>query len=196
MENNYNETDAAVFIHKHLSSQMQQKYTTEQIEYLLDLVYEYYDTIDDDGNDTDVNIVEMTAFINQNVRNNFCSPIEYKEVEDLLNADNAYMESIGIFEPENNACSFDNDDIVSMENIIDDVYALLPEHIKNRYGKDNVFDILCMECNYINNTDYEEIDEDEMCEYIQQNAAEKDMEISVEDIKNILDVESSFLGEY
>ncbi|MDR2651223.1 MAG: hypothetical protein LBC68_02760 [Prevotellaceae bacterium] len=197
MENNYNETDAAIFAHKYLSPQMQQKYTVAQIEYLLDLIYEYYDANDDDKNDTDINIVEMTAFINQNISKNYCSPIGYGELEELLNADNAYMESIGLFEPENNVDSFDGDDIVNIENIIDDVYALLPQDLKDKYKIDDVFDVLCMECSYINNTYLsEEIDEDEMCEYIQQNAYDKDIEISIEDIKSILTIESSFLGEY
>ncbi|MDR2065091.1 MAG: hypothetical protein LBP85_05215 [Prevotellaceae bacterium] len=196
MENNYNETDAAIFAHKHVSFPMQQKYTTAQIEYLLDLVYEYYDAIDNDANGVDVNIVEMTSFINQNISKNFCSPIGYKELEELLNADNAYMESIGLLEPENNIDFFENEDIVSIENIIDDIYALLPQGIKDRYGMDDIFDVLCMECNYLNSIDYEGINEDEMCEYIQQNASDKDIEISIDDIKNILSVEASFLGEY
>jgi hypothetical protein len=196
MENNYNETNAAIFAHQHVSLPMQQKYTTAQIEYLLDLIYEYYDATDDDVNSIAVNIVEMSSFINQNISKNFCSPIGYKELEELLNADNAYMESIGIFEPEKNIEFFENEDVVSMENIIDDVYALLPQHLKDRYGIDDVFDMLCMECIYLNNIESEEVDEDEMCEYIQQNAFDKDIEISMDDIKNILTVEATFLGEY
>ncbi|MDR2293523.1 MAG: hypothetical protein LBE11_08640 [Prevotellaceae bacterium] len=196
MEDNYNETDAAIFVHKYISLPMQQKYTTAQIEYLLDLVYEYYEVIDSNENGIGVNIVEMTTFINQNISKNFCSPIKYNELEELLNADNAYMGNIGIFTAENNIDFIDTEDIVKAENIIDDVYALLPQNIKSRYTIGDVFDVLCMECDYVNNVGDEEIDEDEICEYIQQNAADKDVEISIEDIKSILAVEASFLGEY
>ncbi|MDR1553647.1 MAG: hypothetical protein LBS69_09335 [Prevotellaceae bacterium] len=195
MENNYNETDAAIFAHKHVSSQMQQKYTVAQIEYLLDLVYEYYDATDNDENDNGINIVEITAFINQNISKNFCSPISYRELEELLNADNAYMESAGLIEPESNIDSFDDEDTVNIGNIIDDVYALLPQDLKDRYDIDVVFAVFCMECCYINEIGSDEIDEDEMYEYIQQNAYDNDMEISLEDIKSILTTESLFLGE-
>ncbi|MDR0755089.1 MAG: hypothetical protein LBF04_06850 [Prevotellaceae bacterium] len=196
MENNYNETDAAIFVHKYVSLPTQQKYTPAQIEYLLDLIYEYYDVTDNDGNGTDINVVEMISFINKNISKDFCSPIGYKEIEELLNADNAYMESIGIFESEISVDCFDGEDLISIENIIDDIYALLPQNIKYRYKKDDVFDVLCMECDYVNHIETEEIDEDEMCEYIQQSAADKDIEISIEDIKSILTIEASFLGEY
>jgi hypothetical protein len=187
MEVNYNETDAAIFAHKYISQQLKKKYNIEQIEYLLDLVIDYYNTIYDgngNGNDIDVNIVEMTAFINKNIRNNFCRPIKYKEVKELLNADNAYMESIGLIEPEDDTDSF----VREVTQMLDEYYDSLPQNIKDRYGIDDFIELLTIESDYINNADSEEIDKDEMCKYIQQNAADRDIKISIEEIKAILPV--------
>ncbi|MDR1348513.1 MAG: hypothetical protein LBJ63_08845 [Prevotellaceae bacterium] len=190
MENNYNETDAAIFIHRYISAQMQQKYTVEQIEYLLELVYEYYETADDDENSIGVNIMKMTSYINQNINATVCSPIKYREAIMILDADNAYMESIGILEEENS----DDDDNVHIEDVSNGVYSLLPQNVRNRYDIDDIVTVLCIEYNYIVNTlDNEDIDEDEMCEYIQQNAADSGIEISIDDIQDILNAELSFL---
>ncbi|MDR1198564.1 MAG: hypothetical protein LBK94_06080 [Prevotellaceae bacterium] len=190
MENNYNETDAALFIHRHISAQMQQKYTIEQIEYLLDLVYEYYETANDDENSIGVNIMKMASHINQNIDTAVCSPIKYKEVIMILDADNAYMDSIGIPEEDN----ADDDDNMHIEEVSNGVYSLLPQNIKSRYDIDDIVTVLCIEYSYIVNTlDIEDINEDEMCEYIQQNAADSGIEISTGDIQDILNAEVSFL---
>jgi hypothetical protein len=199
MEINYNETNAAIFAHENISSPMQQKYSIDQLGYLLDLVYEYYESIDtDEENDTDINIVEMTSFINSNISKNFCKPITHKELEELLLADNAYMESIGLLEPETEDEAEDlddDDDVVNIDAVVDEIYVLLPEDLKSKYKTDDVYAVLCIECDYLNECETEEVDEAEMYKYIQENAAEEDIKISIEEIKTILAIEAKFLGE-
>jgi hypothetical protein len=196
MEISYNETNAAIFAHEHVSSQIQQKYSIDQLGHLLDLVYEYYESIDteEEDNDTNINIVEMTAFINENIDKSFCEPIDSKELEELLHADNAYMESIGLLEPENEDFD-DNGDIVNIDAVVDEIYALLPDTIKEKHKTEDIYAILCIECDYLNECETEEVDDTEMHKYIQENAANEDIKISTEDIKIILSIEAAFLGE-
>ncbi|MDR0419997.1 MAG: hypothetical protein LBH30_00875 [Prevotellaceae bacterium] len=186
-ENNYSEVDAAIFVHSYISPQMQQKYNIEQTEYLLDMVYEYYDTIDEIEENIGVNIMKMTSFINQNIDISICSPIRHRETGMLLDADNAYMESIGIHE-ENDL----TDENMSIEEVSNGVYALLPQKMKDRYEIDDIFTVICVEYAYLMESEFE----GEMYEYIQQHAADNGVKISIIDIQNILNAELYFLDGY
>ncbi|MDR1984304.1 MAG: hypothetical protein LBQ28_05710 [Prevotellaceae bacterium] len=193
MEKNYNETDAAIFVQKHVSPQIRQKYSTDKIGYLLDLVYEYYDSVDvgDDG----ISIIEITTFVNKNIKNNFCKPITHQELVQLLDADDLYKESIGLIEAQNDAENSE-DYFVNIEDIIDDVYKLLPNDLKDKYTSDDIFVILCIESEYICDSPKEEIDENVILEHIMKKAKETiAKEISLDEIKQILSTEYHFLGE-
>ncbi|MDR3227269.1 MAG: hypothetical protein LBT56_06320 [Prevotellaceae bacterium] len=192
MESNYNETDAAIFAHKQVSKQMQQKYSIDQIEYLFDLVSEYYEDSEDDSNG--VNLLKMTAFINTNISKNFCEPITCSELEKLLKADNKYMESIGIIEVEDENTA-DDENAVNIDEIVDELYNLITENLKKKYKTEDIYEILCIECDYLNSLESDEIDETKLYKYIQQQAADGDIKISIDEIKQILAIESQFLGE-
>jgi hypothetical protein len=108
----------------------------------------------------------------------------------ILSADNAYMKSLEILDDD------DSDDDMNMEDLSNSIYAMLPHSIKSRYGIDDIFTVLYMELNYIISTDdADEINEAEMYKYIQQNAADNGIEISIDDIITILNIESSFIEE-
>jgi hypothetical protein len=109
----------------------------------------------------------------------------------ILSADNAYMKSLGILDDD------DSDDDMNMEDLSNSIYAMLPHSIKSQYGIDDIFTVLYMELNYIISTDdADEINEAEMYKYIQQNAADNGIEISIDDIQGILDMELSYLNDY
>jgi hypothetical protein len=186
MENFYNETDAAIYAHKNISTEMQKKYTIEQIEYLLDLVYEYYESFETEIEET--NVTELTTYINANIKQQYCKPITHTELAQLLDADNLYMESIGLIEPEENA-----EDLVYIHNIINDIYPCLSDNLKIKYTKDNIYVIILREWEYLDVTD--DVDEIELYKYIQKKTAMEGINISIDDIEEILLAEENFLLE-
>ncbi|MDR3285998.1 MAG: hypothetical protein LBT27_00970 [Prevotellaceae bacterium] len=188
MISNYREADAAIFAHKHISKQMQQKYSISQIEYLLDLVFEYCEGLDNKSNS--INLLKMTAVINKNIRKKFCEQITCSDLKELLDADNKYMESIGLIEVED-----DSDNFIDIDEIIDKVYNLLTENLKKKYKIEDVYEVLCKEDDYLSDLESDDIDETKLYKYIQQQVAAEDMKISITEIKQILAIESQILDE-
>lgn len=182
---NYNETDAAAFVHENVLPAIKAKYTVDQIEYLLDLIYEYYESAE---TDSETDIMEMTAYINANIKQNYCMPVTHEEIAQLLDADNLYMESIGLIEPEQN-----DDDLVYLHKIINDIYMSLSDELKKKYTKDDIYVIILIEWDYLDAT--EDTDETEMYSYIQQKATEKGISISIDEIEEIAIAEENFLLE-
>lgn len=185
METNYNEVDAAIFAHKHISPPMKKKYTKDQIEYLLDLVYEYYEAVE---GEPETNVLKLMSHINANIKHDYCAQITREEIIQLLEADNLYMESIGLIEPEEK-----DEDLVYIDKIINDIYSLLSADLKEKYTKDDVYLIILLEWEYFERNEH--IDETEMYKHIQQEAANERLNISIEEIEKILSIEADFLEE-
>ena len=186
MGTNYNETDAAIFAHKNISPEMQKKYTVDQIEYLLDLVYEYYESFETELEET--NVTELTAYINANIQNNYCEQITQYELAELLEADNLYMESIGLIEPEEN-----EDDLIYIHDIINNIYASLSDDLKKKYTKADVYKIISIEWEYLDAMD--DADETEMYKHILRKTQGEGINISIVEIEEILIAEENFLLE-
>jgi hypothetical protein len=186
MEVNYNETDAAIYAHQNISPEMQKKYTIDQIEYLLDLVYEYYESFETQPEETDV--PELAAYINANIKDNYCEPIMPHELFELLEADNLYMESIGLIEPEEG-----DEGLMYLRELTNEVHDSLSDELKKKYTIADIFGILYSEWEYIDANG--DTDETEICKHIQQKAAAEGINIPAEDIEAILHVETEFFEE-
>ena len=190
MEENYNETDAAIFVHKSITQQMQQKYTIDQIEYLLDLVYEYCESDETETEaNAEINLTELTSYINANIKNKYCKPITHEEVFLLLEADNLYMESIGLISPEEKT-----DYLTHIFQKINELYSVLSDELKNKYTQDDIYMIIILYWEYLEATE-EDIDETKMYKHIQREAAERGITISIEVIEEILTVTEDFFDE-
>jgi hypothetical protein len=185
MEATYNETDAAIYAHKNISLEMQKKYSIDQIEYLFDLVYECYESVDDE---TETDIMKILSYVNTNIKDNYCEPITLDELVQLLEADNLYMESIGLLTPEET-----DEDLVYIHNIINDVYMLLSDDLKKKYTKEDVYMIILIDWDYLEGN--EDADETEEYKHIQEEMQNEGINISTEEIEEILTVVENFLVE-
>jgi len=184
---NYNETDAIQFIHENISEELQKRYNPDSIGYILDIVYEYYDIIEEDGKKDEkepINLPEMLAFVNESLKESDMEVLTEEEFKEILSADNDYMDSI---DPEG------AEDVVNLDEVIDDIYKELPEDIQKKYGVEDVYLMLCLEADYVSDNDI--VSEDELRSYIIDNAAKEDIKIEPDTLSKILAVEARLLGE-
>ena len=182
---NYNEADAMQYIHKHISADLQKKYDENTIGFILDVVYEYYEMLEEEDKvEESVNLDEMLAFVNENLKESKIDSLTEEGLKEILVADNAYMDSI---DPDG------AEDVVDLDVEVENIYNELPEAIKKKFSLEDVYLILCIEADYINEQDM--VNEDHLREYILEEATEEELELSLDELNIILDVEAKILGE-
>ncbi len=191
----YNETDAAIFIHQNISESLQKKYSLDDIGFILDLIYEYYETIEgevaDGINDAHgvndvIDAPRMLAFINKSVEESKKTPLTDIDLEEILMADNDYMDSIGM----------EDDELLNLDELAEEVYAELPEDVKKKYSFEDVYLMLGFEADYLSEIpDDKEVDEEELIDYIIKAAKEEELEVDKTMLKTILDTELDLIGE-
>ena len=182
---NYNETDAIKYIHEHISETLQKRYDENTIGFILDVVYEYYDILEEDGKDDEmVNLEEMLAFVNASMNESELDTLSEEELKGILMADNAYMDSI---DPEG------AEEAVNLDVEVENIYNALPDNIKKKYSVEDIYLILCIEADYIADNDM--VNEDHLREAIIEEAAEEELKITLDDLNKILAIEAKVLGE-
>ncbi|MDR0659999.1 MAG: hypothetical protein LBG19_04195 [Prevotellaceae bacterium] len=182
---NYDEADAIKYIHEHISEDLQKRYDENTIGFILEIVYEYYEILEEDGKEDEVvNLEEMLAFVNASMNESDLEALSEEELKEILMADNAYMDSI---DPEG------AEDVVNLDIEVENIYNALPNSIKEKYSLEDVYLILCIEADYIADNDM--VNEDTLREVIIDEAKEEDLEITLDDLNKILAVEAKVLGE-
>lgn len=184
---NYDEADAIKYIHEHISEGLQKRYDANTIGFILDVVYEYYEILEEDEekkDDETVNLEEMLAFVNASMNESDLETLTAEELKEILMADNAYMDSI---DPEG------AEEVVNLDIEVENIYNALPGNIKEKYSLEDIYLILCIEADYISDNDM--VNEDALREFIIDEAKEEDLEITLDDLNKILAVEAKVLGE-
>lgn len=100
----YDEEDAVKFIQNYLPQDIKGKYTNDEINYIIDIVYEFYDEkgFMDDNTDEDsvVNIDEdeIVAYVLKNTKKDKINNFSSEDISFIIQGELAYCDSIGIFE--------------------------------------------------------------------------------------------------
>lgn len=100
----YDEDDAMRFIRNYLPLDMKDKLTEDDITYIVDIVYDYYDEkglFDESLSDNalvDIDEEEMVSYVLKSVRKDKVKPFSAEEITSVIQGELAYCESIGIFE--------------------------------------------------------------------------------------------------
>lgn len=109
-ENNdflYDEDDSVEFIRKALPQEVKEKFTNDDINYLVDLIYNFYDTKgyfedeEGEGNDEemiDINEDELIAYVVKNALKDGVGRFDPEHIELIVQAELDYCESINLFE--------------------------------------------------------------------------------------------------
>ena len=100
----YDDDESVKFIKKLLPDDLKQKFDDDDIIYIVDLIYEFYDSkglmdIEDEDDDKEVDLDEdeLIDFVVTNALADGINKYKAEEVEVIVQAELDYCESIGMF---------------------------------------------------------------------------------------------------
>ena len=98
----YDEDESVKFIQNHLPETMKKEFSSDDITYIVDLIYEFYETkgFFDEDDDTEVAIDEeqLVQYVLQNIRKEGIRTYTDEQVEAIIDGELAYCDSLNVFE--------------------------------------------------------------------------------------------------
>lgn len=100
----YDEDDAVKFIQNYIPQEIKEKYSDDEINYIIDIVYDYYDEKGFMKEDTDEDEVvdidedEIVEYVLKNTKKDKINNFSSEDISFIIQGELAYCESIGIFE--------------------------------------------------------------------------------------------------
>lgn len=96
----YDDEAAIAFIRNHIPQELKEKFSDDDLYYLLDTIYDYYDQkgyLKDDDDMVEIDLDDMTAYVYKAAKKEGMK-IEDDEVAFIVDAEISYCDSLGIFE--------------------------------------------------------------------------------------------------
>lgn len=99
----YDEDEAVKFIKNYIPQEIKEKYTNDDINYIIDIVYDFYESkglMEESDNSTIVEIDEdeMVAYVQKQTLKDKIKTFSADDITQIVQGELAYCESIGIFE--------------------------------------------------------------------------------------------------
>jgi len=100
----YDEDESVKFIKNYLPQELKEKFSDDDINYIVDLIYEYYDSKgfmnDDESDDKEVEIDEdeLINFVIKNAKKDGVGKFEAEEISFIVQGELEYCDSIDMFE--------------------------------------------------------------------------------------------------
>ncbi len=98
----YDEDESIVFIQNHLTEELRGKFSNDEVNYVVDLIYEYYESEgffdNDDDSDIEIDIDEMLDFVIENAKKDKVRDFTEDELESIVAGELAYCDTLNIFE--------------------------------------------------------------------------------------------------
>lgn len=100
----YDEDDSVKFIQNYLPQELKEKFSNDDINYIVDLIYEFYDSkgyMDDaSGEDSEVEIDEdeLVAFVVKNAKKDGVGKFIPEEIIFVVQGELEYCDSINMFD--------------------------------------------------------------------------------------------------
>lgn len=99
----YDEDDAVKYIQNYLPQELKGKFSNDEINYVIDVIYDFYDEkgfMDDQNEDSVVEIDEdeMIEYVLKNTKKDKIKDFNSDEIGFIIQGELAYCDSIGIFE--------------------------------------------------------------------------------------------------
>jgi hypothetical protein len=97
----YDDDEAILFIRNQLPQEMKEKFSDDDLNYLIDLIYEYYEKkgfLNDEETEVDIDLDELTAYVIKNAKKNKVGTYSEDEIHFIVDGEIAYCDSLGIFE--------------------------------------------------------------------------------------------------
>ncbi|MDR1810359.1 MAG: hypothetical protein LBR34_08155 [Prevotella sp.] len=100
----YDEDDAVKFIRNHLPQELKNRFSDNDINYIIDVMYDFYDEkglMDEDASDddtADLNEDELLEYVVKNIQKDKLLKLTEEEIGFIVQGELAYCESLGMFE--------------------------------------------------------------------------------------------------
>ncbi len=98
----YDEDESIVFIQNHLPEEMKGKFSDDEINYVVDLIYEFYESEgffdSDNDDDIEIDIDELLDFVIKNAGKDNIRDFSEDELESIVAGELAYCDTLNIFE--------------------------------------------------------------------------------------------------
>ncbi|QIK55367.1 hypothetical protein G7050_13465 [Dysgonomonas sp. HDW5A] len=100
----YDEDDAVKFIQNFLPQEFKGKFSNDEINYIIDIIYEFYEDkglLNESSSDDeiiDIDEDELTEFVLKNTKKDKLKEFSADEITFIIQGELAYCESINLFE--------------------------------------------------------------------------------------------------
>lgn len=98
----YDEDDSLRFIQDHLPEEMKNEFSDDEINYIVDLIYEFYEEKGflDENDDTEIEIDEdeLLEFIIKNARKDAIREYSDEQIEAIVAGELAYCDTLNLFD--------------------------------------------------------------------------------------------------
>lgn len=98
----YDEDEAVAFIRNYIPQELKPKFSDDDLNYIIDLIYEYYEReglLDDESDEeVEVDLDDLTAFVVKNAMKDKVGKYTDEEIRFIVDGEIAYCETLGIFE--------------------------------------------------------------------------------------------------
>ena len=99
----YDEDDAVAFIQNFLPQDLKEKFSSDELNYIIDLIYEFYEDkgfFDDTDDEVDVEIDEdeLIAFVIKQAQKDKVGKFTGEEITFIVQGELAYCDSLDIFD--------------------------------------------------------------------------------------------------
>lgn len=100
----YDEEDAVKFIQNYLPQDLKGKYSNDEINYIIDIVYDFYeekgymDETDEEDSVVNIDEDEMISYVLKYTKKDKINNFSAEDIAFIIQGELAYCESIGIFE--------------------------------------------------------------------------------------------------
>ena len=99
----YDEDDSLRFIQNHLPEELQGEFSDDEINYIVDLIYEFYEEkgfLDENNDDTEIEIDEdeLLEFVNKNARRDAIRDYTNEQIEAIVAGELAYCDTLNLFD--------------------------------------------------------------------------------------------------
>jgi len=99
----YDEDDAVAFIQNFLPQDLKEKFSSDELNYIIDLIYEFYEDkgfFDNTNDEADVEIDEdeLIAFVIKQAQKNKVGKFTEEEITFIVQGELAYCDSLDIFD--------------------------------------------------------------------------------------------------
>ena len=100
----YDDTEAVSFIKNYLPDNIKSKFSDDDISYIIDLIYDFYDSKgfmeegDDDDKDIDINEDELISYVVKSALSDGIGKYDAEDVSFVVQGELEYCDSIGMFD--------------------------------------------------------------------------------------------------